>query len=73
MSCSYLFNDLDHLTRVAYDEEFQQYWRDLVAEGNNGFQLMSLSPPRRATCTPRSPWTIVRFEGTQNPRHVRPH
>ena len=25
MSCSYLFNDLDHLTRVAYDEEFQQY------------------------------------------------
>ena len=52
MSCSYLFNDLDHLTRVAYDEEFQQYWRDLVAEGNNGFQLMSLFP-----ATPRHLYT----------------
>ena len=31
---------------------FQQYWRDLVAEGNNGFQLMSLFP-----ATPRHLYT----------------
>lgn len=52
MSCSYLFNDIDHLKTVAYDEEFQQYWRDLVAAGNNGFQLMSLFP-----ATPRHLYT----------------
>lgn len=44
LSCSYLFNDIDHLAAVTYDEEFQQYWRDLVAEGGNGFQLMTLFP-----------------------------
>lgn len=42
LSCCYLFDGEEHVYACAFDEEINDFYRNLCAEGGHGFQLMTL-------------------------------